>query len=276
MTKSDPPGNAPSSGGEAPVPASRISATTKHLIDTGALGRLAGLQYKPLIDTGALGPSHSISGLVESLVSASHRQSLASDALKAMAGVQFSPPSVTPSIRSPLQPVPQTVVLPAQSTRTLARRRWQKWLRLSVDQLSERLRQRHEGAWDAIGHSGPDSISQAASSLVGFINGVLRESAPRLEVLEWLDQMGKPEWGYVSEERPTHRARAHFLLSKQGVPERTSKAYSLALSEITRDLQEVKHGRENRSTCLVECALLFFEALLVLVSQHDQSELIDP
>ncbi len=128
---------------------------------------------------------------------------------------------------------------------------------------------RYEGAWDAIHHNGPDSVSQAAASLVELIKGALRESTSGDNIEAWIDSIGRPAWACDPKGFPTYRARAEFLLLKQGTPPRSAEACARSLTDVCKDLEEVKHGRTDASMQFVVSALLQFEAVLLASSQPD-------
>lgn len=209
---------------------------------------------------------------------AARQSAAASDLLKAL-GTTPAPVRSTSLINellgSPLAPAPLAPLPVPSFTPTPVHRltpmRWRRWLLKRVEKLDEHLRRRHEGAWDAVGHGGPDAASQAAGSLVELIKGVLRESADREEVLRWLESSGRPDWGYNSNGHPTLRSRAEYFLIQQGVPKRSAKAYALALAETAKDLEAIKHGSSDGTMQFVVGSLLLFEALLVVSSSTEQS-----
>lgn len=204
--------------------------------------------------------------LAESIAAVS-RASVASSALRALSSVEVLPPP-TPT-RIPQLPLP--IPSPTRTSSSVSpRKRWDFWLEARVRLLDASLRQRHEGAWDAIDHGGADCLSQAANSLVELINGVVRKLAPQTDVLDWLSKEGSPDWAYDDKGRPTRRARLNFLLSQHDVPERSASSSAAALTDIANDLQKIKHGRTGSSFRFIICSLITFENFLVLVSDHEQ------
>jgi hypothetical protein len=121
-----------------------------------------------------------------------------------------------------------------------------------VKDLSATLDRKLRGAKDALAFSA-DSTSQAANSLIEFIDRLLRNAFSEAEVMAWVEvnYAGVPDLLYEDDRgkvRPTKRAQA-LCLSHGGQPVAQHSPFHLlaatALNAARRELQSIKHADEG-------------------------------
>lgn len=135
-----------------------------------------------------------------------------------------------------------------------------------VKDLNDTLDRKLRGARDALAFSA-DSNSQAANSLIEFIDRLLRKTYTEAEVLAWIEE-NYPDLADLTYEdrnagrvRPTKRGQALCFVHARGTvaePSETHVLVATSLSAIRNTLQQIKHAdegtdeeRETITKCLV-------------------------
>lgn len=116
-----------------------------------------------------------------------------------------------------------------------------------VGALSDTLSRKLKGYEDALTYSA-DGVSQAASSLIEFVDRLLRDAFTEAEVLDWVsnNRPGDTSYVYVKEgvARPTKRAQAMCFALAGKKPEgdgALETAVTLSLIEARSQAQKLKH-----------------------------------
>ena len=121
-----------------------------------------------------------------------------------------------------------------------------------------------EGAWERIVRGGPHSASQAAHSVVEFVDWTLRREAPDEPVLRWHRDESRPA-GELSRGRPTRQLRMRYILRNRDPDSDAAKVFVRHANDVLRLLQGVKHTPSNQDRRVVTASILSLEAVLVFL-----------
>jgi hypothetical protein len=138
-------------------------------------------------------------------------------------------------------------------------------MREGLAEISPRLVVRLDGAWDAVVHAGPDSVSQAANSAIEVIDWTLRLGCDAEELRAWVDAQLRPAFYRDNNGRPTREAKIRYLLRGRGLEADFVAATARNLGALHRELQKLKHTHGEHDVDAVARLLPSVEAVLILI-----------
>jgi hypothetical protein len=138
-------------------------------------------------------------------------------------------------------------------------------MRDGLRRISPHLVARLDGAWDAVTHAGPDSVSQAANSAIEVIDWTLRLGCDDAGLESWVAGQSKPSVYRDNSGRPTREAKIRYLLRGSDFEAEFVAATARNLDALRRELQKLKHTNGEHDVDAVARLLPSVEALLFLI-----------
>jgi hypothetical protein len=138
-------------------------------------------------------------------------------------------------------------------------------MRDGLRQINPRLVVRLDGAWDAVMHAGPDSVSQAANSAIELIDWALRLGCDEAGLESWVKAQPKPAIYRDDNGRPTRQAKIRYLLRGHDFEAELVDATAFNLRALCGELQKLKHTHGEHDVDAVARLLPSVEAVLFLI-----------
>lgn len=134
--------------------------------------------------------------------------------------------------------------------------------------LGPDLIDRLDGAWERVGRPGPDAASQAAHSLVEFIDWTLRRAAPDEEVLAWHRHTGRPS-DELNRGRATRALEIRYIMRDRADEADSAEMQVRSVTEITNYLQKKKHAQGDKDLRAVARLIPGIEAAFTFILPWD-------
>lgn len=134
-----------------------------------------------------------------------------------------------------------------------------------LEQISPRLVQRLEGAWETLRRGGPDAPSQGAHSVVELVDWLLRKTCDSKDVLAWLASEGARKDELDGQGRPTRTAKIRYLMRNRPLEAEVAVTHARSLRDIHGQLQKVKHVDEAQESAAVAKLIYAAESLLIFI-----------
>jgi hypothetical protein len=147
----------------------------------------------------------------------------------------------------------------------LQRERFRARLMVLGPDLIDRL----DGARERVGRPGPDAASQAAHSLVEFIDWTLRRAAPDEEVLAWHTDTGRPSDELNRSGRAIRALKIRYIMRDRADEAESAEMQVRGVTEIMNYLQKKKHAQGDKELRAVERLIPGIEAALTFVLPWD-------
>ena len=141
--------------------------------------------------------------------------------------------------------------------------------RASLIRLGPDLIDRLDGAWERVGRPGPDAASQAAHSLVEFIDWTLRRAAPDKDVLAWHKETGRPSDELNRSGRATRALKIRYIMRDRVDESESAEMQIRSVTEIMNYLQKKKHAQGDKELQAVERLIPGIEAALTFILPWD-------
>ncbi|HUZ40848.1 MAG TPA: hypothetical protein VMU68_05600 [Acidimicrobiales bacterium] len=137
--------------------------------------------------------------------------------------------------------------------------------RANLRELGTDLVLRLDGAWERVGRPGPDAASQAAHSLVEFIDWTLRLAAPDDDALGWHRDNQRPSDELSQSGSATRALRARYLMRDRVDEADSAEVYIRSLNGLMKSLQKRKHAKGDMERQAVERLIPGVEAILLFI-----------
>ena len=136
--------------------------------------------------------------------------------------------------------------------------------RLRLKELGADPIQRIDGAWERINRPGPDAASQAAHSLVEFVDWTLRLAAPDTTVLAWHAETQRPS-NELRNGRPDRALKIRYLMRNRPNEAESTEMQIRSLTGIMACLQKQKHSPGDKERRAVERLIPTVESVIYFV-----------
>jgi hypothetical protein len=148
---------------------------------------------------------------------------------------------------------------------SLQRERFRARLMVLGPDLVDRL----DGAWERVGRPGPDAASQAAHSLVEFIDWTLRRAAPEEDVLTWHRQTGRPSDELNRSGLATRALKIRYIMRDRADEADSAEMQVRSVTEIMNYLQKKKHSQGDKELRAVARLIPGIEAAFTFILPWD-------
>ncbi len=141
--------------------------------------------------------------------------------------------------------------------------------RATLMKLGPDLLDRIDGAWERVGRPGPDAASQAAHSLVEFIDWTLRRAAPDEAVLRWHKETQRPRSELNQRGEATRALKIRFIMKDRADESDSAEMQVRSLADIMKYLQKKKHAQGDKELQAVARLIPGIEAALLFILPWD-------
>lgn len=147
----------------------------------------------------------------------------------------------------------------------LQRERFRARLMVLGPDLIDRL----DGAWERVSRPGPDAASQAAHSLVEFIDWTLRRAAPDEDVLAWHRDTGRPSDELNRSGLATRALKIRYIMRDRADETDSAEMQVRSVTEIMNYLQKKKHAQGDKELRAVARLIPGIEAAFTFILPWD-------
>jgi Predicted pPIWI-associating nuclease len=130
-----------------------------------------------------------------------------------------------------------------------------------IAHLDPGLEERLEGAWERVSRGGPHAASQAAHSMIEFVDWCLRTAAPDEAALGWHMQESRLACE-LHNGRPTRALRMRYMLRARNPDGPVAQTFVDHALATVRNLQEIKHTSKQDDLHALAAMIMALETVL--------------